>query len=209
MKADWARLEAREAAEADAAALREQLAKAEVRAREADEMSGFSGCGVRSVRGSPQDIDLVKLWCEQASTLPYLRDRIKAEQTRATAAEQERDIAREDAAGWRETHRFCEQQWQEERGVMLDKLAAEREECARLREALAAAVPLLDHIAGQDMTLTRPDGATTCAIKAAEAAADALGVEIGMSEWVELVLTGKPPARSALSRTTGAQDGDL
>lgn len=53
------------------------------RASQAQEHSGFSGCGVYMVCGSKSDIDVVQRWCHEASTIPALRDRIRSAEARA------------------------------------------------------------------------------------------------------------------------------
>ena len=55
------------------------------------EWAGFSGCGIRQVRGSREDISLVVRWCEQAAKIPYLQDRIRSAEANAAHFRTERD----------------------------------------------------------------------------------------------------------------------
>lgn len=73
----------------------------------------------------------------------------------------------------------------------LQKVEGERDAA---RNALAEAGPFLDHLAGQEASLTRFDGSEALSIQACEALAAALGIEIGGTEWLRLVSTGKLPS---------------
>ena len=60
---------------------------------------------------------------------------------------QREDVERED---WRKTHLYCQKQWDEERAVMLNKLAAERSRAERAEAERDAAFA-----AGQEEMLKR------------------------------------------------------
>jgi hypothetical protein len=167
---------------ADAAALREQLAEAVLAERESCAFLVEQHSGLWDLATIEQCAANIRARGDCSDdAIHVLPDRyaaLLAAETRATAAEH--------------------------------ALAAEREECARLREALGIALAFTDTAAGEGLAFVEQEDGTP-AMDAADLCcdiADRLGAEPDVA-YQKLVAAGRAhaAARSALSRTTGAQNG--